>query len=359
MQNAPNVILIGAGRYGNGLIGKKYADNKIDAKLSAVVDPKIGEISKKDGFVLSNVPQYDTFERVSKELKTESSVAELAVVPDIIPMLFNKIKISGIKKIIFPKPVASSQKEFNKMRKEANEGDIQTAIASNWHYSEITKQTRDVVDKIKTGSTNCNSPIANELEFIPNGLEIKKVELEYNKKHETLQIPPPSQEMPHALQIIYSTGLSDFNGVKRVMAPEKQSKSAVNIEYQNVKGIEGGIVLNSDLRKGDACAQNRERVLKIYLNDDDNEADIITDYDAVFKDGKPIKLGNIKVDIQKDGTSTFFQKEIKEDNLEVMYKDIFEYFKTGDDKAVLTLDKYAPVMAEISYAQRTWDKIVN
>ena len=38
------VLLIGAGRYGNGLVGRKYREKEFGAELVCVVDPKIDEI---------------------------------------------------------------------------------------------------------------------------------------------------------------------------------------------------------------------------------------------------------------------------------------------------------------------------
>ncbi|MBQ3641231.1 hypothetical protein II906_04820, partial [bacterium] len=58
------VLLIGAGRYGNGLVGRKYAKGELKAKLAGVVDPKIDEIKKSPSYFLQGIPAYHSIEEV-------------------------------------------------------------------------------------------------------------------------------------------------------------------------------------------------------------------------------------------------------------------------------------------------------
>lgn len=352
-----NVILIGAGRYGNGLVGKKYKEGKIAGRVCAVVDPNISQISKSPDYNFERVPGFETFEKVSPNLINKNTVAEIATLPSSVPDIFNKLIKKGIKKIILPKPVTSNLDVYKEMMNKVKKNNVQTAIASNWHYSEITDLTKELIEKIQ-GKRKTSIKYKDEVRLIPKGLDIERVEVEYSKKKEKLDTAPPSQELPHAIQILYSLGLTDFKNQEPDLYISKQSKSRVNVEYNNIKGIKNGIEINSDLQKDDLENNKRERKLKIYLNDDDPDPDITADYDVDFKDGICTKPGCVSVDIEKNGKRTLWYQHIFEDNLETMYKPIFKYFKTGRKSNTLNMKDYLPVIEQISKAQDKWDLIV-
>lgn len=354
------VILIGAGRYGNGLVGKKHKEGVFNTELEAVVDPRIKEISAQTDYNLGKTPQYDNFKNIPKEKITKDTIVEIAVNPEVIPTLFNELAQNNVKNVIFPKPVATKYNDYQELVKNAIKYNIRTAVTSNWYYSDITKLTKAILQKVQ-GKKVKDKLIANkykpELDNLPQKFKIEKVELEYNKQYEKLDIDPPAQELPHALQIINATGLCDYNGITFKLPPNKQSPSAVNVNFQNVKGIKKGITINSDLQMGNKLDKQRERLLKVYLNDDDPQADIITDYDALFdKTGLCIKPANIFVDITKNGKTTKWTKTIWEDNLNVMYHDIIGFF---EDKIqdVATLEKYELIAKYICAIQSAWEKI--
>lgn len=352
------VILIGAGRYGNGLVGSKYAKGDyFGTKIDSVVDPEIKNIEKQEGYNLADAKKYDSFDKIPDENLDENTIVEMAVVPEIIPEIFNRITNRGIKKVILPKPVTHDFASFQNMKQVSDKKGIKSVVASNWHYSDITKLTREIISKLVGAGTE--GKIAKKHNFDIDSLngkfEIENVEIEYSKKHEVLTIDPPSQEMPHALQILYSTGIFDFGDEKYYLDPNKQSKSAVHVEFKKVPGIKEGITINSDLQKGDKTNLRRERLLKIYLNDDDPEADIITDYDAQFEKGICTKPASIMVDITKDGKTTKLSTEILEDNMDVMYESMFDYLR-GENNNALTIDDYEPIAMKISQIQTDWEK---
>ncbi|MBR1977419.1 hypothetical protein IKA15_03985 [bacterium] len=352
------VILIGAGRYGNGLVGSKYAKGDyFGTKIDSVVDPEIKNISGQENYNLLGAKEYDSFDKIPDENIDENTVVEMAVVPEIIPEIFNRITNRGIKKVILPKPVTHDFASFIKMKKISDEKGIKSVVASNWHYSDITKLTREVLFKVIGGKIEGNTAKKYnfDIDSIKDKFEVENVEIEYSKKHEVLTIDPPAQEMPHALQILYSVGITDFGDEKYYLDPNKQSESAVHVEFKKVPGIKHGITINSDLQKGDKTDLRRERLLKIYLNDDDPEADIIADYDAQFEKGVCTKPASITVDITKDNKTTKLKTEITEDNMDAMYKSMFDYLR-GEENNALEIDDYEPIALKISQIQTDWEK---
>ncbi len=355
-----DVVLVGAGRYGNGLVGRKYKEREFDANLVGVVDPKIDELILSDSYKLGDTPRYKTVDEVPSDVM-KSSITEIALIPQLIPTLFQNLADKGSKKIILPKPVTPNTKEYSKMLSTLNEQGMEAVVASNWYYSQITELAKNFFAKIQ-GFTIPNPALLEqyrqEMDSFDDTFEIQKVEVEYNKQNEVLTIDPPSQELPHALQIVYSTGLTDFVGTHMHANPDEQTESRVSIDLTNIHDVADGITINSDLQMGDRLDKKRERLLKIYLNDDDPEPDIIVDYDAQFApDGTCQKFPEIICDIKKDGRRTAWRLPIVEDNLNVMYERMLGFFD-GKKKDALTLQEYKPVADTIGKAQDLWEDAV-
>lgn len=350
-----NVVLIGAGRYGNNLIGSKYSrGDYYNAKLDCVVDPKIKEICQKDEFNLHGADLYENVYEIPQEKINDKTVAELAIVPTLIPQVLARTLSQGIKKIILPKPVAQDWAHFKLIKGFINKNNAQAYVASNWHYSDITKLLKGLIAKARGQEIEpeIKEKFQNEIGTIQDKFEIEKVEIEYSKKHEVLTIDPPSQELPHALQIVQSSGLMNLEDAAIKMCNINQSKSAVNVSLYS-KDVKKGIHINSDLQKGIHTDKRRERIVKIYLNDDDKEADIIADYDAFFENGVCKKPASISVDILKGNVLTKWKKEIHEDNMDKMYQSMFEAFE-GKENDALTLEKYEPIAKVIGQVQKIW-----
>ena len=355
------VILIGAGRYGNGLVGRKYKEGEFGAELASVVDPKINQIKTQKDYTLKDTPAYKNLEELPKDTYDKNTVAEIALIPDHIVETVQKIANLGIKKMILPKPVAQDFDSFELIKYTVDKNNIQCAVASNWHYSEITELLRAIINKTIGKEVENSESLKkhhNKLKTVEEGLEIEKVNIEYNKKREVLTIDPPSQEMPHALQIAYSSGLTDLDEISYYMAVDKQSKSRVNVEILTPL-VKEGIFINSDLNMGDKLNKRRERTVEIFLNDEDKEPDIIADYDAQFNsNGICLKKPKIRYDVQKGKYRTCFEVEFEEDNLNTMYNKIFSYFKgeKEGEKSALTLEKYRPISKAICTIQELWEK---
>lgn len=354
------VILIGAGRYGNNLVGPKYANNDyFGAKIEAVVDPNIDIISKADNYNLKNAIPYKDISDI-KITDPNNTVAEVALTPQVIPKIFDKIIDKGISKIILPKPVSSNYAIYETFLNKTKEMNTSAVVTSNWHYSEITGLLKAILSKTKSNSESIDPKIAekyaSKLDSIPPNLSITNIEIEYSKKDEVLTIPPPSQELPHVLQILHSTGLCDFEKKHILMNCSNQNSGKVNLLLMPINGHSEKIYINSDLKKGDKTTLPRERIVKIDLVDKEHniKAKIIADYDAKFVNSKCEKPASIYFECTDNKKNFSWKQEIIEDNMDTMYKSIYSFFnnKTSD---ALTLEKYAPVAKMISRVQRVWD----
>lgn len=356
-----DVILVGAGRYGNGLVGRKYKEHEFDANLVGVVDPKIDEIKQGDSYRLGDTPSFKTIDEIPSSV-LGNSITEIALIPQLIPKVFDDLSRKGSKKIILPKPVTPDYSAYQKMLETLKKQSMKAVVASNWYYSQITELTKNLLAKIQgfdVPNPDLVEQYADKFDVMDRHFKIQKVEVEYNKKDEVLTIDPPSQELPHALQIVYSTGITDFDGTDMYVNPDTQTRSSVSLDLTNVSDVEGGIHINSDLKMGDRLDKKRERLLKVYLDDDDPEPDIIVDYDAQFApDGTCQKLPEISCDLKKNGKRVAWKIPILEDNLNVMYERMLGFLGEKQSDA-LTLEKYQPVAENISKAQQLWEDTVN
>ena len=348
------VLLIGAGRYGNNLVGRKYRNGELGVKLAGVIDPKIDEIKQSASYCMDGIPTYHSLDEVPYEL-TKNTVADVALIPQIVPQIFGNIANKGIKKVILPKPVTTNFEEYKELCSIVDENNIQALVASNWHYSDITNRLRSLVKEVAyNGSgTSTDKKICQELR--DTDFDVNSIAVEYSKKDETLAIDPPLQELPHALQILYSTGLvKDLKSIRTVMDKKLQSESRVNLKMQNVDGVREGITVNSDLKSGNKLKSNRERKVEILLDEDINKGKITADYDAVFDaDGTCKKYPEIVYEYNDGPTPQKISYVIKEDNINKMYE---EMFKTMNDESnrSLTIDDYKPLAEYLSDVEAKW-----
>ena len=347
------VLLIGAGRYGNGLIGKKYARGELGTKLTGVVDPKIDEIKKTAEYALKGYPTYHSLSEVPRSI-VQSCVNEVAIIPQIIPEVYKQLAEFGAKKIILPKPIVTNEADFNDIIELTNEEKIKALVASNWHYSNITKLLKALLQKLTDGETNESSTLPldfqNFLNRVDSGYKITKVDIDYNKKNEVLTIDPPLQELPHAMQIVYTSGITNLEKIKLVLKQCLQSRSCVNANIIDNNLPKTSITLNTDLQMKERLNKRRERLAKIYLEKDGESALVTADYDADFyQNGTCIKRPSIS--FESPGLKMKF--DISEDNMNVMYKSMFKYLQ-GEENNSLTLEKYKPIAKRIFQIEELW-----
>ena len=349
------VLLIGAGRYGNDLIGKKYVSGELGVKLAGVIDPKIEEIKHSVSYCLKGVPTYKSIDDVPSKL-IRNSVIDIALIPQIVPEIYGKLLDKGAKQVILPKPVVTNTDDFEKMINMTNENNAQALVASNWHYSDITATVKEILSKI-TGNNfdkhKFNSNLEEKLEKIPSEYKIKKVNVQYNKKNEVLTIDPPLQELPHALQIVYSAGITNLQNVQVAVKKILQSKSRVNAELKNVENVKKSIVLNSDLQMGEKLAKQRERIVDILLENNNSQAKMTIDYDAYFKNGICEKSPSIHFESYDKKNNCNWDYVIEEDNMNTMYNMMLNFFR-GENNTSLTLKKYTPISKILCEIQNQW-----
>lgn len=355
------VLLVGAGRYGNSLVGRKYLSGELGAKLVGVVDPRIDEIKKTADYQLRGVPTYRSLDDVSKTC-IEGCVTDIAIIPQVIPDTFKKLVDYGAKKVILPKPVATSTCEYDEILDATELNNMDTLVASNWHYSNITKMTKALLAKLTGEYSDSSQKLPKSfqsfLKKLQDGYSINKVEVQYNKRDEVLSIDPPMQELPHALQIIYSTECTKLEDVELVMDKYLQSKSRVFVNIKDVDSVENGITLNSDLQMKELMDKNRERILKVHLEKNGEPVTVTTDYDAVFSNtGVCLKKPSIKYE-NPEKPSTNEEYYIDEDNMNVMYNDMFNYMQ-GEKNDALTVSKYNPISKILCEIQKNWESTVH
>lgn len=349
------VLLIGAGNYGNLKVGRKYALGVFGVKLSGVVDPKIDEIKNGVNYCMQGIPTYHSLEVIPRKL-LQDVIADVALIPQIVPKVFGQIANLGIKKVILPKPVAVNYDDYKMICSIAEENNMQALVASNWHYSDITKNLRSLVKRVTTGNfgTPADKQITRNLENV--GYDIDRISVEYSKKDEKLDIDPPLQELPHALQILLSAELvKKLKSVRTVLPKHLQSRSRVNLSMTNVEGVRNGIIVNSDLKSGDKLlGQNRVRKVVINLDQYGQKGKIIADYDAVFDaEGRCKKYPEIIYEFQDGETVQQVSYVIKEDNINKMYEEIFKAM-SGKENNALTIDGYKPLAQYMSSVEKKW-----
>ena len=164
------VLSVGsAGRYGRMVCPKLP---KLGIELSGAVDPKfkIEEIRQSTSNLLGNTPIYTQLSEVPVET-IRDSVIDVELIPQVVPKVFKYLIDRGAKRIILPKPVAITKKEYDEMMEYAEKNKTKAIIASNWYYSEITKKTKALLDRLTNGNISSDIKDDNFTQFL------KKVDL--------------------------------------------------------------------------------------------------------------------------------------------------------------------------------------
>lgn len=350
------VLLIGAGRYGNNLVGRKYASGQLGVRLAGVIDPKIDEIKKGANYYMGGIPTYHSLREVPKKL-LKDTVADVALLPQIVPKVFEELSNVGIKKLILPKPVTTNFEEYKKICSLAEEHNMQALVASNWHYSNITKELKSLVKEVSAKNRRTSTDTTFTRTLKTSGYDINKVTVEYSKQNEVLDIDPPLQELPHALQILHSSELvKDFDSTHTVLNKNLQSNSRVNLSITNADGIKEGININSDLQSGTKLKNKRERKVEIYFDNNGDNSKITADYDAVFDmSGVCEKYPEITYEYTEGKQPQKFSYKIEEDNINKMYDEMFKTFSDRSNTS-LTLDGYKPIAEYLSDVEQQWLK---
>jgi hypothetical protein len=362
---AHNVTLVGAGRYGDGLIGSKYIQGKFapDARLNSVVDPN----GLRENTCLSGVPLKKNFLEWKTDLNREpdiNDVVEIALKPEIVPRAFHDYVGLGISKFILPKPVTYDEKKLCEMQQTVEDKGIRTAITSQEHYSLLTRFTKAILNRIQGKPYKLPDELCEQakedFEKLPrSGCKVKHVKIEQEKERENISdTTPPSCEFPHEVEILSSTDIINFNKEQNPFIVSA-TRSRMDVHYYD-KNIKEGIDISTDLEKKADTPSGRKFEMKVFLDDGDNKPDIITDYDVRFNNGSSecLKSGSVEVNIAQGAKTVHWKEQINENKLIQMYKRIFAAFKkpaTEGDKDILTLKKYIPSAKQVMKAQKNWE----
>jgi hypothetical protein len=325
-----NITIVGAGHYGRDLIAPKYKANK-QCTLRAVISPHTIE-----GYLLGSGLEGIEVVRTLKEwyvrygAPTTRDVFDLCVHHHILPSIVKNLAAIGAKNFIFPKPVALRAYQLAAFLRLKQKHNLKIAIASQWHYSRVTKMCREAFQKIGPGN-------------------IKKITLDFSQSYNPAQLEnysPTTALLPHMLQILHSMRIS-LGDLGEEIVIEEATPSSIGLTLFS-KNQSPPTILNSDLR-----SRKRKRLLSIYTHEQRPPV-FRADFLGVFQNGVAMKYPEVKF----DGIT----KEIKEDNLEMMIRKITPLFfpdkGNTEDADILTLEEYVPVARTQILIEKEYRKLV-
>lgn len=310
------VTIVGAGHYGRNLIGPKYIKNQY-AQLKAVVSPTVEEKTISHS-ALAHVPLHRTLNEWEGKhgQATDMDMFDLCVHAPKIPSVVEKLVKIGARNFIFPKPVALTRDNLDLLLNTQKKYDLKIAVASQWHYAEITKQLKSSIENLRKKKG------------------IRKVEINFSDfqsdeklKNYTLT----SVFLPHLLQILYSTGLCNLNDTIKMRIENPQAFSIV-VHYDSTSSSPEATLV-SDLK-----SEKQERTVNVF-SDNGVEPKIVANYLNIVRDGKILRFPAIEFEQNKI--------EMVEDDLESMLKKILLAFinKTivFNNLEIMTLERYLPI----------------
>ncbi len=362
--------IVGYGRYGNKYIGPKYAKNNYSWEAVAVVDPEITNNKFQQSILGKHKPQTELFksfedwyknyfEKLGENEKSKQ-IVEIALKPELVYSQALLYIEAGIKNIILPKPVVINQKELLKLTEIVEKHQVKAAVSSQWHYCQLPKF-------IKREITRFSPHLYNK-----NGISsIYKIELNYSKENGfAYQTKPPLLELPHALQLVHSIGLVDFNKD----TPEvRGTDTEVNIVYRP-EGITEGIHIHTSIdMKPSAYIKNQsplwdiqDRSLKIYLSKNSVQPELEVDFWVKFDSSGEVAIrpGKLMIlDNQFTDKPEILELNFLEDQLLKMNQAIYKAFRQNivefeNDNTVLSLKKYGLIGQQIMVIKELWEATI-
>lgn len=365
--------IVGYGRYGNNYIGPKYAKSGYSWEIAAIVDPRInscifersvlGEHKPQTSLFQSFTEWYENYFTLLNDTQKAQQVIEIALKPELVYEQVMLYIEAGVKHFILPKPVVINQQDLLRMTAIVQKHQVKAAVASQWHYSDIPKIIRREVKRMmglpKTGKTP-QSTIHS----------ICKVEVNFSKENGLVYATtPPLLELPHALQLLTSIGLIDFD--KHV--PEVSgTDTVVNVIYRP-DNIRQGVHIQAsiDMQPSPHFKSNyptwdiQERSLKIYFEGNSIQPDVEADFWIKFNRSgdvaiRPGKL--VIVDADEYGHQQILVRNFIEDQLLQMNLKIYESFQQNfiefqNDSRILSLERYASIGQQIMLIQHVWESV--
>ena len=111
---------------------------------------------------------------------------------------------AGVKNVILPKPVTTSRELFERLTEEVTERGVNAAVASQWHYSDLPRIIRR---EIKRAGRTTRWAFGR----YPTAIESSWTSRKENGV--AISATPPLSELPHAIQLLESIGLSIWPGM--------------------------------------------------------------------------------------------------------------------------------------------------
>lgn len=352
--------IIGAGDYGAGLVTNLHLNGHLPSvSLDSYVDinPNMEELQTRPVWqspgieilikgvsqrsAAQKIPLYqqlDDWLRTRKDQQLSQYVVDLALTADYAPKVLQDYLEVGVKNFVLPKPFTFNSQIAQEALNSLQRQKAKTAVASNWFYSDITQKTKQLLDTLT------------------KQYSVDRVELDYSCKGQDIR-SPVHDELPHAIQILASTGL--INPEKSEPTVTLAETCRISTQYQSLFN-NAPIQVNSFLDQAYNTTSKRKRELRIYLNDGDAEPDVIVNYDVLFnRSGQLQKPGSIAIDLPDRKENEFFP----ENTMAKMYNVIFNAMqkKPADfekDKTILRLQSYLPIIKQLEKIEKQWSSKV-
>ncbi|NES76604.1 MULTISPECIES: Gfo/Idh/MocA family oxidoreductase [unclassified Okeania] len=371
--------IVGYGRYGKNYIGTKYAKNEYFWEIVSIVDPVITSSLFADSILGKNKPQtylfqsfrqwYDNYFKHLNNQQKARQVIEIALKPELVYEQVMLYIEAGVKHFILPKPVVKNLEEMLEIAEIIHKYEIKAAVAYQWYYSDFPKFIKREIQKFIKEKKQKLSLTSSNYSSIPN---LYKVEIYFSKENGlAYTTDPPLLELPHALQLLSSIGIIDFNNY--LSLPEVSGTNTfVNAIYQ-VKNIQDKIYVRSniDIQPNPAIKKEyplwdiQERRLKIYFDQDNTQPNIEVDFWMKFDYSGDFALRPGKLIIRDD--DNFNNQEqlilnIVDDQLLNMNLKIYAAFQQNfadfqNDQNILSLERYLPIGKQIMLIQNLWKSL--
>lgn len=298
------VTLVGSGRYARDIVAPNY--HALDPGiLCAVVTPR-DSADALAATPLRGLPVVRTAGewRTMFGRPTEDDIFDLCVHPHVLPDLVESLVAAGASRLVLPKPVATTHVALARLADALRASRAVAAIASQWHYSEVTERLAAAV-----------AP--------PAGAAVVSATFSQPFSSEQLtRYSPATALVPHILEILVSTGLWGGEPRPAVLEADKAA-TCWRLTVRTSAGCR--IELLTDL-------QARGITRQVQVEFADGRPPVTADFTARFEDGRLVAPPSVTVDGQRH--------EIHENNIRVMVRRTLAGFRGEGD--FLTFDRYRP-----------------
>lgn len=298
------VTLVGSGRYAREIVARNY--QALDAAmLCAVVTPRDSAESLATT-PLRGLPVVRTIGewRAIFGRPTEEDVFDLCVHPAVLPDLVESLIAEGARRMVLPKPVATTPAALERMAAAIKASQAVAAVASQWRYSQVTERLAAAV-----------APAAAARLVTVNFSQLFSAD-------QLTRYTPATALLPHMLEILISTGLWGEEPRPAVLEVDK-APTRWHLAVRTSVGCR--IELVTDLR-----AEGLTREIRV--ESAAGRPHVMADFAARFEAGRLVAPPSV--------TMAGHRHEIHENNIRVMVQRTLAGFCGGPD--FLSFDRYRP-----------------